>query len=941
MSRDTFDFAVGRLPFASEVFGTYRPMVGWASKRKRDRILDSWSESVSPLLQNILPLYVTGNIYSGPPEDRTVEEFGLGRLASSQRPRIAPSDAGTFILPELQRMIIERIADGPFPGTAEDWRALVNSESVTEAYGSYDGRAIEAWKDWSLTLWDLYPQLDNETPGAHSRRVNDLMYGVLDRESRLGAALIDLASAGATDILSALLLAPATDPSTVEQQLKAIQQRLSDPFVEFDPRNGLHGVTVSPLGIVHYFRQYFFELDTFLGPAVGHVWLTPGTEVELIESSTRRTYTEQTSEYVEETRTQRETTDHRQEDISDAIKQENRSDSKLGFSTTVNQSWPTGDASATASINVDTTQGESRESTYKRMREQSDKVSTEMRSSYKTTFKSVTETTDVSSKRYLLKNPSETELQNYEMRRKMRRVAVQVQDVGTYLCWETFVDDPGRELGLANLVHIAKQTDLTPPPYPTDLPMPETKPGIPFDVKTAWAGEDRRIYKDRLEGILLGARKISVDVPPGYRFDMEPGFVFQLQCVSARGEGDFGSYQYLAKYLGGNDIEVILAWTAGGLDWDNHVDLDLRGTVTLAPTQTLKDQIVAANTAARDKVDQLAAVAQGKADEKAFYDAAQERIELAAGIEARRFEDLREEERTVVYRALVADLMAGTGADKNYWYKNANSKQRHVYATVLNAIFDVERMLYFVAPEWWKPRAHSGLILGQGKYSLGPDKVVGWEDTVVRDDNYFITGKSKPARLGSSLGWLLQLDGDDMRNRFLNAPWVRAVMPVRPGKEEAAIEWLTKAEVEGAEGLDSTYAAQPGEDVEITQGLADVGLAASDPPTVRDAIRYLCWRVSDKHKEGTSERLFPDRDGLDDGDKVWSTPIDKVYEHGFYPLGRSFRASPVQAPADGTSPNFQIMSQWTEVLPTDQIVPVPVMYDPITGRQIPPADEHP
>ena len=48
----------------------------------------------------------------------------------------------------------------------------------------------------------------------------------------------------------------------------------------------------------------------------------------------------------------------------------------------------------------------------------------------------------------------------------MRRVGVQVQDIGTYLCWETFVDDPARELGLANLVHIAKQPDITPPPYP-------------------------------------------------------------------------------------------------------------------------------------------------------------------------------------------------------------------------------------------------------------------------------------------------------------------------------------------------------------------------------------------------------------------------------------------------------------------------------------------
>ena len=30
---------------------------------------------------------------------------------------------------------------------------------------------------------------------------------------------------------------------------------------------------------------------------------------------------------------------------------------------------------------------------------------------------------------------------------------------------------------------------------------------------------------------------------------------------------------------------------------------------------------------------------------------------------------------------------------------------------------------------------------------------------------------------------------------------------------------------------------------------------------------------------------------------------------------------------------FPIVDQWVEILPTDQIVPVEVKYDPITGRQ--------
>lgn len=943
MDRITHTQKIGhsrRLPYSSELFGTYRPLIGWASKRKNDRLTRDLTDSLSPLLKEILAKYTTGNRYAGPPNDRQVEEFDLGRLATASRPRVTPADSGTFLAPELQRIILQRLDGRPVPTDPGEWHGLVNEETVREAYGNQDLGAIGAWHRWSSSLWDLPPH-QGESESARSRRIFDVIYAVIDRESRLGAALIDLAKEGSVELLSSLLFAPAQDPEDVLAQFRALQKRLNDPFLNFDPRDGLSGVSVSPLGIVHYFRQYFFELDTFLGPAVGHVWLTPGTTVELIESSTRRTVVEHTVEIETATVQKREVEDRRQEDMSDAVKQENRSDSKLGFSTTINQSWPTGDATATGSFSLDTTQAEARETTYKRMREQSEKLSAELRSSYKSTFKTVTETTDVSSKRYVISNPGK-KLQNYELRRKVRRVAVQVQDIGTYLCWETFVDDPAHELGLANLVHIAKQPDITPPPYPTDLPTPERKSGIPFDVKVAWAGEERRVgapgdSANRPEGILLGHRKITVDVPDGYAFELQASQIFQLQCISARGEGQFSSYQYLAKYLGGNDVEIILGWGQGGLDWNHTVDIDLRGTVTLAPTQTLLEHIANANEEARKKVDEAALAQKEKATEADFYAAAQERIELASSIRPRRFEDLREEERTVVYRRLIADLMAGTVRDPNHWYKSASPTQRHAYATVLNAIFDIDRMLYFVAPEWWQPRRRSGLVVGDGTYEFGPDKIVAWS-SVPRPDNYLITSKSEPARLGSSLGWLLQLDGDDQRNRFLNASWVRAVIPVRPGKEEAAMNWLTKADVEGTEGLGFRYAGTEEEANEIIDGLADTAEPVQDPPTVGDAIRYLCKRVGEKHVEGRKEALFPARDGIADGDKVWATPIDKVYEHGFYPLERSFRDSPTEQPAEGKSTNFQIMAQWTEVLPTDQIVPVEVRYDPITGRQLPPKE---
>ena len=69
-----------------------------------------------------------------------------------------------------------------------------------------------------------------------------------------------------------------------------------------------------------------------------------------------------------------------------------------------------------------------------------------------------------------------------------------------------------------------------------------------------------------------------------------------------------------------------------------------------------------------------------------------------------------------------------------------------------------------------------------------------------------------------------------------------------------------------------------------------------------------------------------DPDLVDEENVVTATPIDRVYEHGFFPLQQSFRLN--------VGKDYEIFDQWLEILPTDQIVPVEVKYDPRTGRQV-------
>jgi hypothetical protein len=218
------------------------------------------------------------------------------------------------------------------------------------------------------------------------------------------------------------------------------------------------------------------------------------------------------------------------------------------------------------------------------------------------------------------------------------------------------------------------------------------------------------------------------------------------------------------------------------------------------------------------------------------------------------------------------------------------------------------------------------------KSSISSENVVGWGGPKEnRPDNYYITEDSVPAAFGSSLGWLLQLDGDNMRNAFLNSPWVKAVIPIRPGKEKAALNWLKQVEVEGTKGIeeDDYYG---GNDSEYKG--KKPGTSPPRPWKLIEVLEDLAEKVAQKHEDSKTVKSFPaDPEHIDDPKNVvTSTPVDRVHEHGFYPLQGGFRAG-VRTGKKDEYP-FEIFDQWIEVVPTDQIAAVEVKYDPKTGRQL-------
>ncbi len=954
----------GVLPYASELFGVYQPLIGWKSARKAKRIQAALNTAKSQFMQNLLKNYRPNVHIEFAPNGSVLErKIEAGNVFKNK------------LNPQYESRLLQMISTSLLERdmlNVDDWKQLLSKEALgillkEKVFAQYQEATFSAIE----TIGSLN-QMEGETDAVFMHRkatlvseANSLLLSNLNKESVIAGLLIDWSSQGMNKPLQELFYSQTN--LEVDDEIRKMQQLLqddlTDPYLSFDPNKDIENVVVSPLGVVHLYRQYFFELDTFLGSPVEHVWLSPGSSVELIEINTHKTTTEKSFEFFRESKNTTETNTTTEIDLNSAVEKDNQNNLKAGFSMTTNASYPIVSISANANLNLDKMEHTANKETNKLLKNQSTKLSTEIRENFKTSFKTVTEDTAMSSKKYILKNDT-GKLINYELRRKMRQVGVQAQDIGTYLCWETFVDEPGRDLGLANLLHIAKPADLIIVPDPTVVPPMAENINLDFVEKYTWLGGDKSVPYDQ-DRMIWGESK-KIEIPEGYELNDDNKNIFNWNWATGVDPVDHTRWAFKFRVESKTTFRVGLYIDPSylpkdGFNVDEPHTFNVTGSIPLKLTNAKRQEIATANS------NSLAA---GKAannenkrkTEESFIKDARDRITAASKITKRNFEELREEERTIIYRKLIRSLMTDTNYDMPDIKENY--EPRHVMSELLNSIFDIDKMLYFVAPEWWKPRKHYHqhiLPSEEGLSTYTPLKktmsfnmkdsismkfntdripkelklhITNWSDQEIRQDNYYITDDSNPAPLGSSLGWLLQLDGDNQRNTFLNSPWVKAVIPIRPGKEMAATAWLQNVHVEGADGLNAHYDGTLEELKIISDKLKAVypNNPASDPPTIADALRFLCLEISHKEELSTEPGIYPQGKGIDDSDTVLSTPIDKVYEHGFYPLQGGFKANVNPDEEDNKDRHFNVLYQWLEILPTNQVVPVEVEYNPIDGR---------
>src|SRR5262249_24743284 len=189
-----------------------------------------------------------------------------------------------------------------------------------------------------------------------------------------------------------------------------------DPLSQFNPE--IQDAVLSPIGVLQIYRQYFFEFDPFMGPSVGHVWISPGGTSELYEIHTRKTLEQKTVEISTQMTTRSEQELALEDELATKVGKENSTNVSLGISLSGGVNFGVFHADASTNFGYNSAVKSSQEVAHSHSRKQSEKVSEEMRRDFKTTFRTSVETQDPSSRRYVLQNTTD-KLVNYEFRRKM------------------------------------------------------------------------------------------------------------------------------------------------------------------------------------------------------------------------------------------------------------------------------------------------------------------------------------------------------------------------------------------------------------------------------------------------------------------------------------------------------------------------------------------
>ncbi|MEV0149989.1 MULTISPECIES: hypothetical protein [unclassified Nonomuraea] len=512
---------------------------------------------------------------------------------------------------------------------------------------------------------------------------------------------------------------------------------------------------LSPIGIAHYYRQLYFHTEEGVGPLEEAFTIAPNETLEIMYESVRRQVHEELvehgSEFVSESAIEARNTD----EVSDKTSSMVQRDSSAAMSANASGSIGVYSAGATATASFALSAQQAKEQVTRRLKDVTTRASERITKSLTVRTRSLDEVTSTNMSRRVIQNTSSVPV-SYGLRRVLRKVNVKVQELGPRLVWQLYLRNPGSGLARSRFVHFREAEPITVPDLPPGV-RPRPKGGTDTGtITTHLESHGDAGYYAKLRITTTGDRKIT-GVTVDSVTDLEGGGKDD-EAPAPRNEPPRNAFWHSATHTYTADVAI----APGDSD-----------AIAITYTYAYEPSAAALAEWNAERKAAVAAITEQLLNEQ--FERQKAIITERSKIRPRPANELRVEERYEAMNRLVSSLF-GRGDDP--------SEPTPLEIEYFHRYFDIDGMFVYMHPSWWVPRFTAN------------------SDGFPRPA-YEITADSEPAPLGRSLGWCIQLDGDNRRNEFLNSPWYRICLPIRAGREREAIAWLA-SHVEGEIGYDPT-----------------------------------------------------------------------------------------------------------------------------------------
>ncbi|MDB4222945.1 hypothetical protein N9850_04170 [Granulosicoccus sp.] len=572
----------------------------------------------------------------------------------------------------------------------------------------------------------------------------------------------------------------------------------------------------SPIGIMHVYEQQLTHADEGYGPILQVLALQPGEQLDVLletESSSQYESSSEIEESVELTRSEKETV---KADLSEEVATKAQRSSSIAVGASGGANFAVWNASANASSNSNNAYSRSDRIMSKNLRSHTRQVS-ERRTRKVRVVTRTTETESTrQSERRTIRNDFD-DVRNYALRQIHREIEVDVFRQQPRLVWNLYLSEPARHMNQSKYVFFEDDYGLLDPRNVVDLPPYPPSGVIRKSVTVTIVGNKIRLpFVMSSAEMPVGVEITTIRDLAGPRRKSRDRHASLNDNFISLTTGDGKSREEALKA----DPYKATSWVAeatitAGDGYQVSVDYEVRwepSPVALAEIDDQRKQLL-------DKFTY-------EQSQEIFY-RKREHIESRSNIRSRPAADLRSEERFAVMNRLISHIY---GSQLSTAVPPGEMES-------IRSLFDLDEIFIFVHPSWWKPKSRDFYA-----------------------ERYAVTPESEPAPLGASLGWILQLDGDDKRNYFLNSPWVQVCVPMVEGREEEATEWMAR-NVEGFLGVpghsaeqQSTHLREHVEEMKksmLDQILKDTvtdaeGDALSDEQTEKLATGQYIYRLFDE-----------------------------------------------------------------------------------------------